>query len=523
MTPFLIITGKTAIALAVFYLFFHFVLSKDKLFFRNRLYLLSVSILSFVLPWIVIPVIETETQFFSFAYVVNDNQVGQQVVITGVSEFPWGQLLLYLYFVGIVTLLVKTLLSYFQVFQIIRKALPISSDKLKIVASTQDLPPFSFFMWIVIPSHINHNHPSYEKMVQHEMVHCRQFHSVDLLIGELLLSLQWFNPFAWFLRKSISENLEFLVDEEMLKAGTNVKDYQYSLLSFSMVGLKPAVANNFNTNLLKKRIVMMNKRKYPKNQLVHNILIPVCCMVVIIFTASFEKQVKASELVNSPVENVDTKSEAVKNYEVEVSNGEDVFLKFLMQNIKYPKSAAEKLVFGKVKAVVTFSSQGAEVSFTKTDGLKEMKEVVVVGYPPKGVIVRRVEDISPGIEDLQNEVDRVVKTFKIVPTDLIGKTFILPVKFKLEGVDAEVIGYGNSTGKSGLDENVVIIEAAGQNVNGERDEPYFILDNEKIISKSEMEGIDPNTIKSVSVIKAKKIEHKKLGKIDGSIVIIKTK
>ena len=200
MTNLLIIIWKVSLALAVFYIFYWLFLSKDKNFRRNRFYLLGASILSFVLPWITIPVIQARSQFLSIAYIANGSQIDNQLVYNEVSTFTWPQLLTILYITGISFSILKATLSYFNVYRIIRNALHIPLEKFKIVVTPLKLSPFSFFKWIVIPSHIHTSHPSYEKMVQHELVHCRQYHSVDLFIGELLVAFQWFNPFAWLIR-----------------------------------------------------------------------------------------------------------------------------------------------------------------------------------------------------------------------------------------------------------------------------------------------------------------------------------
>ncbi len=542
MTPFMIITLKTSLALGIFYLLYHYLLSRDKLFRRNRFYLLASSILSFVFPWISIPVFEPHAQVLSFAYIANSNTLSNPLNKNDFSSLPWEQIVTNLYIIGISAFLLKTIISYFKVFQIIRKATNKSCERFRIVTTPKTLPPFSFLSWIVIPSHINHDHPSYEKMVQHELIHCRQYHSLDLFIGELLISLQWFNPFAWLLRKSISENLEYLVDEEMLRAGTNAKAYQYSLLSLTMAGSMPAVTNNFNTNLLKKRIVMMNKRKLPNSYLFHSLLIPVSLVLVFVLTASFRTRVEPvyisgeKKITNQekalnngiiPVEKIKSvqkpgkmeirQAEPARSAAIsDISSGEskDMFLRYIAQNIKYPRVAAENNISGIVKVLVTFKEGNIQVKeFTKESGITELEEVVVVGYGMNNK--KQNKEVSGSETDfLRKEVERVIKEYKDVPKDFIGKTFAVSIKFKIHGTDVventEVIS-----------ENVkVLIKVSAATADKE---PIYILNNEKIISKAEMESIDLNTIETVQVVKADKVEHKQLGVINGSVMMINTK
>lgn len=542
MTPFMIITLKTSLALGIFYLLYHYLLSRDKLFRRNRFYLLASSILSFVFPWISIPVFEAHSQVLSFAYIANSNSLSHPLYKNDFSSLPWDQIVTNLYIIGISAFLLKTIISYLKVFQIIRQATNKSCDRFRIVTTPRTLPPFSFLSWIVIPSHINHDHPSYEKMVQHELIHCRQYHSLDLFIGELLISLQWFNPFAWLLRKSISENLEYLVDEEMLRAGTNAKAYQYSLLSLTMVGSMPAVTNNFNTNLLKKRIVMMNKRKLPNRYLFHSLLIPISLVLVFVLTVSFRAQVEPEyisgekkitnqeKVLNDGIIPVEKTNSTPKGGKLEtnqdeparsaaisdISSGEskDMFLRYIAQNIKYPRVAAENNISGIVKVLVTFTEGNIQVKeFTKEPGITELEEVVVVGYGMNNKN-QKMEESGSETDFLRKEVERVIQNYKDIPKDFIGKTFAVSIKFKIQGKDVvENIEFIN-------EDVTVLMKASDATANKE---PIYILDNEKIIGKAEMEAIDLNTIESVQVIKADKVEHKQLGVINGSVVIINTK
>jgi beta-lactamase regulating signal transducer with metallopeptidase domain len=437
----MIITVKTSLALGSFYLLYRYLLSKDKLFRRNRFYLLTSSILSFVFPLISIPLIEANSHVLSFAYIANSNTLNNPQSNNDLSAFTWEQILTNLYIIGISVFLLKTIFSYFKVFQIIRQATYKPCDKYKTVTTPRTLPPFSFFRWIVIPSYINHNHPSYEKLVQHELIHCRQYHSVDLFIGELLIALQWFNPFAWLLRKSISENLEYLVDEEMLIAGTNAKDYQYSLLSLTMAGSMPAITNNFNTNLLKKRIVMMNKRKFSNRYLFHNLLIPVSLMLTLGLTASFRMQVKPEHFsgekkIKTPVKSWNNgQSEPTRSAiisEISSAENKDLFLRYIAQNIKYPRVAIENNISGLVKVLVTFKEGNIQVKeFAKEPGIIELEDVIVVGYGIKDK--KQNKEVSSSETDLlRKEVDRVIQNFQDIPKDFNGKTFAVSVKFKLQ-------------------------------------------------------------------------------------------
>lgn len=98
------------------------------------------------------------------------------------------------------------------------------------------------------------------EIIAHEQAHVRQWHSVDMLLGEFLCIFFGFNPIVWFFRREVRQNLEFLADKNVVCAGYNRKNYQYHLLCLSQQTTAVYLVNNFNVSFKKKRIIMMNKK-----------------------------------------------------------------------------------------------------------------------------------------------------------------------------------------------------------------------------------------------------------------------
>jgi beta-lactamase regulating signal transducer with metallopeptidase domain len=221
----------------------------------------------------------------------------QHIPINTPIETPiWPEIikiLMILYAIGVAFFLIRLLIAYITTFRII-----IQSERKKfynyILAITQQsISPFSIFKWLVIPQK-KINHPDFNHIVQHESIHSRQYHSVDLLLAEIMIAFQWFNPFVWMTKKAIIENHEYIVDKTLLNKGVDPRQYQYSLLNYAMdTGGQLAVANHFNSNLLKKRICMMNKNKSPRWHRLKNFLILTVVSIVVFTTVSFETKVIA--------------------------------------------------------------------------------------------------------------------------------------------------------------------------------------------------------------------------------------
>ncbi len=137
----------------------------------------------------------------------------------------------------------------------------MKDGKFRIVELTGDKAPCSFGNNIFINPE-KYDWETYSQILLHEMVHIQQRHSFDILLAELVLVLQWFNPFAWFYRTEVESNLEFLTDDAVLEhKEVERSSYQMSLLKVSAPHLSLGITTNYNQSLLKKRILMMNAKK----------------------------------------------------------------------------------------------------------------------------------------------------------------------------------------------------------------------------------------------------------------------
>src|SRR5579871_1806496 len=253
---------KLSATLAIIWLFYYVVLRPLTFHNLNRWYLLGYSLLAFCIPLIDIgPIVTADSPTGSPVYVTliptmdDYTPVITTPVVQHTATFsPWNAALLLL-MAGMVLLLTRTAIRWVSLTLIRRKATLISNDPaVRIYQVNHPITPFSFGNAIYINPRL-HTEKEWAEIIQHEYVHIRQRHTVDILLGELLTIANWYNPFAWLIRHSIRQNLEFIADQQVLDKGFDKKDYQYHLLK--VVG-HPAyrLANNFNFSSLKKRIIM---------------------------------------------------------------------------------------------------------------------------------------------------------------------------------------------------------------------------------------------------------------------------
>ncbi|WP_234736496.1 M56 family metallopeptidase [Tellurirhabdus bombi] len=177
------------------------------------------------------------------------------------QSINWLVVLGWLYAVGVGLLGLHFLLQLTSLTRLITRSEKEREEDVWLVENEAVSSPFSFFHWIVIDSN-RYDPDELAQILAHERVHCRQWHSLDILTSEMLRIVFWINPFVWWHQRLVQENLEYLVDREVLEEGVDRKAYQYHLLkaSFSANSKPKALANSFNSHRIKQRIAMMNRR-----------------------------------------------------------------------------------------------------------------------------------------------------------------------------------------------------------------------------------------------------------------------
>lgn len=258
---------KLSISLAVVYLFYALVLRRLTFYTLNRWYLLGYSLISFFIPFVDInPLLERGAW--------NENMVVQLIPIVGNYKSKHGDsaipniwiLLSGILVIGMLIMLTRLLMQYFSLRKIRKRSELISDEQVKIYQVNKMIIPFSFGRSIFINQH-QHNEQELQEIIRHEFIHVKQRHTTDILLSELLCLLNWYNPFAWLIRHSIRQNLEFIADHHVLQGGLDRKQYQYLLLK--VIGVPAfAITSQFNFSSLKKRIAMMNKMRSAKVHLV---------------------------------------------------------------------------------------------------------------------------------------------------------------------------------------------------------------------------------------------------------------
>jgi len=255
---FLVYQAKAAVLLALFYMFYRLLLSKETLHRFNRIVLLATAALSFVLPFCVI----TIRKVVMLPAQTGDAGITSEAVAElAETASPWWQTVLFVIFIaGALISLGFTLMSILRVRQIVRRGEKIAySGKGQIVVTEEKTAPFSWMKYIVLSREDYES--DHEHILTHERAHIALGHSFDLIFVDLVTAMQWFNPAIWMLKSDLRALHEYEADDAVLRSGANIKEYQYLLIKKAVGKSGYSVANSFNHSTLKNRITMMSNKK----------------------------------------------------------------------------------------------------------------------------------------------------------------------------------------------------------------------------------------------------------------------
>jgi hypothetical protein len=273
----------------LFLALYDFFLSKETFFTKNRSYLLATPIVSFLIPFIKIPSFQKAVSQ-EFIIYLPEIVLSPEKVIQQTTWYPAINFIDVIFWAGILLFFILFLLKLAKIINLIRTDTLVKKGDYTLVLIPNKTKAFSFFNYIFLGEEIPENQK--EQIIQHELVHSKQKHSLDLLFFELLKIVMWFNPMIFMYQKRISLLHEYISDEIASKSAPK-ENYINNLLSNFFQVENIAFINQFyKQTYIKKRIIMMTKKQSKKmNQLKYLVLIPVLASMLF-YTSCSETELK---------------------------------------------------------------------------------------------------------------------------------------------------------------------------------------------------------------------------------------
>ena len=259
---------KSSLCLAVFYLFYKTMLSRETLHKFNRIVLLSLFLISLILPFIEIS-FQKETPYTGLSLNLETLLAMAQDAGTGEEAAnPANNWLLYLvvaYLSGVVFSVIKVGFSFFKMFSLLKSGgtrRELLENNVRLIIHKRVSAPFSWMKYIAISE--KDYSESGKEIITHELAHISRKHSIDLLLAESVKIIHWFNPAAYLLKQELQNIHEYEADEAVINKGIDAKQYQLLLIKKAVGDRLYTIANSFNHSKLKNRITMISKKKSPK-------------------------------------------------------------------------------------------------------------------------------------------------------------------------------------------------------------------------------------------------------------------
>ncbi|WP_442569813.1 M56 family metallopeptidase [Hoylesella shahii] len=353
---------KANFVLVVLFGFYQIISAGDTFFKWRRLSLLTVYMLSLLLPTIDLSVLVNETAPLSNILPRMAYKLPEVTVQPTHDNFDWQQLAVWLYTGVALALLLRVFWQVGVVCRLAQRSERATLHGTAVCLLTGDYSPFSFFRWIFVnpddktPSQL-------QQILMHEQAHVEQWHSADALLSQLFVAVFWFNPVAWLMRLQVRNNLEYLADRSVINGGTDKKAYQYHLLAVAYRTNVATITNNFNVLPLKKRIKMMNKQtSNPLARFKYLLFVPLAVALLAMNSTTIRANVQKKVVKTTKATKKTSANDKV--YEVceqmpTFPGGDAALMKYLSENVKYPALAIKAQEQGRVVVSFTVEKDGA--------------------------------------------------------------------------------------------------------------------------------------------------------------------
>jgi beta-lactamase regulating signal transducer with metallopeptidase domain len=411
------------IYLGVFYLCYCLFLNRDTHYTLSRVYLIFSCVIAFILPLTqlsilkpVIPVIEIVEPAKQLTAI--PVQVQQVKLVAPVQQFTFDDALVYLYVAGAVAALFVLMFRLRKLYILTRNNHSVYQDQYKLINLNDENTAFSFFNYLFIGSNV----PQSETIIAHEMVHIRQKHSADIIFLEVVKIFNWFNPFIYLIQRSLKTIHEYIADEQTAAHEQDALAYSSFLLNNAYGIQGNSIAHSFfNYNLLKKRIIMLNKNRSGKlARLKYLAALPLCAGMLCASTLVFSKDYGVIDLTPRKTTVPAVKPDSVK-YTLKVTDKQKGITVISDKMVYTDEKTGNKTVY----TPATLTPQQQAEALANRNMLIE--RVVREAAKPDTAFAARPPAIFKNGYVLQENgylIDKKTEYFTLTLTDKSGKTTI---------------------------------------------------------------------------------------------------
>ena len=361
MTTFLLYIARVGLYLTLLYAFYLLVMRRTTFFRLNRVLLMTGSYLCLILPLIRLRTVAVAITAVTSPVLV---AAGQEEQFASTASFPWQAVLLGIYATGMVVTLALYGLSALKIRRLIRKGTQTKQDGCRLVVLEENIPSFSWGRTIVMNRQDLAENPA---VFDHERMHVKCRHSLDLILFLPLQLLFWWNPLVWICREELRLLHEYEADAGVLKKGIDATQYQLLLVRKAVGDHHFSLASGFQHAHLKNRIAMMLSNSSSRRmRWSYLVLVPV--LLAFMFACNPTKKNVARDVTNSkteavteevPVDDQEPLPMELLSKKPSFNGEENGFAIWVNSHLQYPEQAKKEKLEGRVVLQFTIGSDGA--------------------------------------------------------------------------------------------------------------------------------------------------------------------
>lgn len=276
---------EVSLCWGAFYLFYWLLLSRETFFHFNRWYLLGTMLLGLVIPlvewgWL----FEQPEMMTIYLQPITVGVQTLEVTVTAAATptISFSDILRWIYFLGFIFFTIRLVIGVTQIARLYFQSERTNQPHYQLVLTNKPHQPFSFFQLLFLSKNISLDAHDEAQILLHEQAHIRGWHSVDVVLIELLNATFWCSPFIYLYRRSLRTVHEYIADASVLRT-TERKQYGHLLIRHAQSGPALVIANHFHSQL-KKRILMMMQPKSSRRHLAKYLLaLPLMALLVMAF------------------------------------------------------------------------------------------------------------------------------------------------------------------------------------------------------------------------------------------------
>lgn len=284
---------KTIIVSAVLLLYYWFALRNKRFHYYNRFYLLSSVALSIVLPFLnlnLFTVFSRNDKAITMFNVIYAEGGEAFSLADKPSVLDWQQLLLISAFAITIILLIGLLLRILTIYKMKKKYPVTNMQEFDFVNTDLEQAPFSFLKNVFWRSDISMEEKTGRLILQHELAHIKEKHTLDKLFMQIVVSVLWANPLYRLYQKELYLIHEFIADDKSV-TDSDTTAFAEMLLHAHYGKFNFDPAQPFFYSPIKRRLLMLTTSKESRFSYLRRMMaLPLIALTVLLFAFRLQKE-----------------------------------------------------------------------------------------------------------------------------------------------------------------------------------------------------------------------------------------